>query len=205
MADSTRSDRLHNLLVEDFGLQCTNLQNQYMRMHGRMQPITGINTALLPGLGALAVAAARRRWAATGCCSSRPPASSSRRSATWPAPPTTIWSGSTAQFRVDDGTRARRHSRRGAIDHGTLVAHRHEPGHGSPAHRRDRTAGRCSGLVEPAHVTEPDCAVGHPPADGALARVHRRGWSSSCCCCSSGPDRAVGTAATQVRRTPSPQ
>ena len=43
----------------DFGQQCTNLQNQYTRMHGRMQLITGLNTALLPALGALAVAAGR--------------------------------------------------------------------------------------------------------------------------------------------------
>lgn len=59
MADSARSDQLHDLLVQDFGLQCTNLQNQYTRMHGRMQLITGLNTALLPGLGALAVAAGK--------------------------------------------------------------------------------------------------------------------------------------------------
>ena len=94
--------------------------------------------------GAPAVAAARRRWAATGCCSSRPPASSSRRSATWPAPPTTIWSGST-RIRVDDGTRARRHSRRGAIDDGTLDAHRHEPG----------AVRRLLGEIEPPGVPRP--------------------------------------------------
>lgn len=46
-------------LTADFGQQCTNLQNQYTRMHGRMQLITGLNTALLPALGALAAAAGR--------------------------------------------------------------------------------------------------------------------------------------------------
>jgi hypothetical protein len=48
-----------DILTEDFKQQCTNLQNQYTRMHGRMQLITGLNTALLPALGALAVAADR--------------------------------------------------------------------------------------------------------------------------------------------------
>jgi hypothetical protein len=48
-----------DVLAEDFRQQCTNLQNQYTRMHGRMQLITGLNTALLPTLGALAVAASR--------------------------------------------------------------------------------------------------------------------------------------------------
>jgi hypothetical protein len=50
---------LNDVLTEDFRQQCTNLQNQYTRMHGRMQLITGLNTALLPALGALAVAASR--------------------------------------------------------------------------------------------------------------------------------------------------
>ena len=53
------SRALKDVLVEDFRQQCTNLQNQYTRMHGRMQLITGLNTALLPTLGALAVAASR--------------------------------------------------------------------------------------------------------------------------------------------------
>ena len=196
VADSTRSDRLHNLLVEDFGLQCTNLQNQYMRMHGRMQLITGINTALLPGLGRRP---SRRQGGggqrlAAALPGRRPPPLGDRlrgrlrRQLSGPALPRSC---------VDDGTRARRHSRRGAIDHGTLVAHRHEPGTVRQLIGEIGRAGRCSGPVEPAHVTEPDCAVRHPPAGGALARVHRRGWSSSCCCCSSGPDRAVGTAATR--------
>jgi hypothetical protein len=48
-----------DVLLEDFRQQCTNLQNQYTRMHGRMQSITGLNTALLPALGALAIAAGR--------------------------------------------------------------------------------------------------------------------------------------------------
>jgi hypothetical protein len=48
-----------DILTADFNQQCTNLQNQYTRMHGRMQLITGLNTALLPALGALAVAAGR--------------------------------------------------------------------------------------------------------------------------------------------------
>jgi hypothetical protein len=56
---STRSDQLQGILVEDYRQQCTNLQNQYTRMHGRMQLITGLNTALLPALGALAVAAGK--------------------------------------------------------------------------------------------------------------------------------------------------
>ena len=50
---------LKDVLTLDFSQQCTNLQNQYTRMHGRMQLITGLNTALLPALAALAVAAAR--------------------------------------------------------------------------------------------------------------------------------------------------
>jgi hypothetical protein len=53
------STALKDVLTEDFRQQCTNLQNQYTRMHGRMQLITGLNTALLPALGALAVAAGR--------------------------------------------------------------------------------------------------------------------------------------------------
>jgi hypothetical protein len=32
---------LNDVLTEDFRQQCTNLQNQYTRMHGRMQLITG--------------------------------------------------------------------------------------------------------------------------------------------------------------------
>jgi hypothetical protein len=53
------SSELKDVLAEDFRQQCTNLQNQYTRMHGRMQLITGLNTVLLPTLGALAVAASR--------------------------------------------------------------------------------------------------------------------------------------------------
>jgi len=53
------SPDLKDVLTEDFRQQCTNLQNQYTRMHGRMQLITGLNSALLPALGALAVAAGR--------------------------------------------------------------------------------------------------------------------------------------------------
>jgi hypothetical protein len=53
------SPTLGKVLIEDFRLHNTNLQNQYTRMHGRMQLITGLNTALLPALGALAVAAGR--------------------------------------------------------------------------------------------------------------------------------------------------
>jgi hypothetical protein len=53
------SPSLKEVLIEDFRQHCTNLQNQYTRMHGRMQLITGLNTALLPALGALAVAASR--------------------------------------------------------------------------------------------------------------------------------------------------
>jgi hypothetical protein len=53
------SPALNNVLTEDFRQQCTNLQNQYTRMHGRMQLITGLNTTLLPALGALAVGASR--------------------------------------------------------------------------------------------------------------------------------------------------
>jgi hypothetical protein len=53
------SSALKDVLTEDFRQQCTNLQNQYTRMHGRMQLITGLNSTLLPALGALAVAAGR--------------------------------------------------------------------------------------------------------------------------------------------------
>ena len=59
-------------LVTCEGSGCTlqsglrNLQNQYTRMHGRMQLITGLNTALLPTLGALAVAASRAVASASG-------------------------------------------------------------------------------------------------------------------------------------------
>ena len=163
------------------------------RMHGRMQLITGINTALLPGLGGAGRRGGKEEvgsdwlllFLAAGLLLSA----------------IGYVAGSADNYLVrlyaqlvDDGTRARRHSRRGAIDHGTLVP----PARASTVRQLigDRPRRKVFQVVEPAHVTEPDCAVRHPPADGALARVHRRGWSSSCCCCSSGPDRAVGTAAT---------
>jgi hypothetical protein len=57
--DSARSNSFHSLLVEEVAQHRTNLQNQYTRMHARMQLITGLNTALLPALGALAVAASK--------------------------------------------------------------------------------------------------------------------------------------------------
>jgi hypothetical protein len=46
-----------DLLVEDLRQQQTNLQNQYQRMHNRLQLSTGLNTALLPAFGASAAAA----------------------------------------------------------------------------------------------------------------------------------------------------
>jgi hypothetical protein len=47
------------LLFEDFKQQITNLQNQYTRMHNRLQLTTGLNTALLPTLGTIGIAASR--------------------------------------------------------------------------------------------------------------------------------------------------
>jgi hypothetical protein len=47
------------LLLEDFKQQCTNLQGQYTRMHNRLQLLVGLNTALLPTLGAVALASAK--------------------------------------------------------------------------------------------------------------------------------------------------
>jgi hypothetical protein len=47
------------LLLEDFKQQCTNLQGQYARMHNRMQLLTGLNTALLPILGTVALASSK--------------------------------------------------------------------------------------------------------------------------------------------------
>jgi hypothetical protein len=48
------------LLLEDFKQQCTNLQGQYTRMHNRLQLLIGLNTALLPTLGAVALAASNK-------------------------------------------------------------------------------------------------------------------------------------------------
>ena len=48
------------LLLEDFKQQCTNLQGQYTRMHNRLQLLIGLNTALLPTLGAVALAASKK-------------------------------------------------------------------------------------------------------------------------------------------------
>jgi hypothetical protein len=45
-----------DLLLEDFRQQLTNLQNQFNRMHNRLQLVTGLNTALLAALGGLAAA-----------------------------------------------------------------------------------------------------------------------------------------------------
>jgi hypothetical protein len=54
------------LLFEDFKQQCANLQGQYARMHNRLQLLTGLNTALLPTLGAVALATGKgdvgQRW-----------------------------------------------------------------------------------------------------------------------------------------------
>jgi hypothetical protein len=55
------------LLLEDFRQQCTNLQGQYTRMHSRLQLLVGLNTALLPALGAVLAASVSkggidRRW-----------------------------------------------------------------------------------------------------------------------------------------------
>lgn len=47
------------LLLEDFKQQCTNLQGQYARMHNRLQLLVGLNTALLPTLGAVALASSK--------------------------------------------------------------------------------------------------------------------------------------------------
>jgi hypothetical protein len=47
------------LLFEDFKQQCTNLQGQYTRMHNRLQLLVGLNTALLPTLGAVALASSK--------------------------------------------------------------------------------------------------------------------------------------------------
>jgi hypothetical protein len=47
------------LLLEDFKQQCTNLQGQYTRMHNRMQLMIGLNTALLPTLGAVFLASSK--------------------------------------------------------------------------------------------------------------------------------------------------
>jgi hypothetical protein len=47
------------LLLEDFKQQCTNLQGQYARMHNRMQLMIGLNTALLPTLGAVFLASSK--------------------------------------------------------------------------------------------------------------------------------------------------
>src|SRR5271166_3894258 len=48
-----------DLLLEDFKQQCTNLQGQYTRMHNRLQLLIGLSTALLPTLGAVALAASK--------------------------------------------------------------------------------------------------------------------------------------------------
>jgi hypothetical protein len=45
-----------DLLIEDFRQQQNNLQNQYQRMHNRLQLSMGLNTALLPAFGATAAA-----------------------------------------------------------------------------------------------------------------------------------------------------
>jgi hypothetical protein len=45
-----------DLLIEDFRQQQINLQNQYQRMHNRLQLSMGLNTALLPAFGATAAA-----------------------------------------------------------------------------------------------------------------------------------------------------
>src|SRR6266508_5183618 len=50
------SPSLNDLLIEDFRQQQSNLQNQYQRMHNRIQLIMGLNTALLPAFGATAAA-----------------------------------------------------------------------------------------------------------------------------------------------------
>jgi hypothetical protein len=47
------------LLLEDFKQQCTNLQGQYTRMHNRLQLLVGLNTALLPTFGAVALASSK--------------------------------------------------------------------------------------------------------------------------------------------------
>ncbi len=47
------------LLLEDFRRQSTNLQGQYARMHNRLQLLLGLNTALLPTLGAVALASSK--------------------------------------------------------------------------------------------------------------------------------------------------
>ncbi|MGH2749617.1 MAG: hypothetical protein ACRDK3_01890 [Actinomycetota bacterium] len=44
------------IVVEDFRQQCAALQNQYSRMHNRMQLLTGLNTALLPALATVGIA-----------------------------------------------------------------------------------------------------------------------------------------------------
>jgi hypothetical protein len=52
------ADVPEELLLEDFKQQCTNLQGQYTRMHNRLQLLVGLNTALLPALGAVLAASA---------------------------------------------------------------------------------------------------------------------------------------------------
>jgi hypothetical protein len=47
------------LLLEDFRQQCANLQGQYTRMHNRLQVFVGLNTALVPALGAVGLASSK--------------------------------------------------------------------------------------------------------------------------------------------------
>jgi len=47
------------LLLEDFRQHCTNLQGQYAGMHNRLQLLLGLYTALLPTLGAVALASSK--------------------------------------------------------------------------------------------------------------------------------------------------
>ena len=54
----TPADVPEELLLDDFKQQCTNLQGQYTRMHNRLQLLVGLNTALLPALGAVLAASA---------------------------------------------------------------------------------------------------------------------------------------------------
>jgi hypothetical protein len=59
------------LLLEDFKQQCTNLQGQYTRMHNRLQLLVGLNTALLPTLGAVALASSKGMSVSHGSSCSR--------------------------------------------------------------------------------------------------------------------------------------
>ncbi|WP_322751477.1 MULTISPECIES: hypothetical protein [unclassified Frankia] len=55
-----------DLLMEDFRQQQNNLQNQYQRMHNRLQLIMGLNTTLLPAFGATAAAVGEADWRGRG-------------------------------------------------------------------------------------------------------------------------------------------